>query len=441
METTQKRLSVRRILQHIQRLPPARKLVLFLLLAGWGLMFLTHVLAWRQFQSPFPGFTVEPSGVLTPFGRSDWARFQVEPPLAEPERLVSVDGAPVSGNRALTNLLRRTYAPGGEAFFTFEHPDGSARTLLLPLINWRFRDFADIFLVPYLVSLVVMGLGTWVFWTRDDATGYLFTCFSLALGLTLSLIFDLTGSGVLSYLWIAALTLTGATLFHLGLLFPGPVRWLRRRPALQYLPYAPGLLLLVAGEATHTTWPSPWAFIPVWRLIYAFVGLSGLFFLAMQVYRLRRSPSATVQQQSRIILMGATLAFSPTLFWFMSNVVGAPFAFGGLYAAFIVLFPLAAAHAILHYRLAHTDALLARGVTYWLLTLLVIAALFELTNLLAQNFGDVLSLDDPFALSLLVLALVLIFNPLLAFLQRLTDRLFLRPQAEQGAEPQSPDGS
>ena len=125
----------------------------------------------------------------------------------------------------------------------------------------------------------------------------------------------------------------------------------------------------------------------------------------------------------------------------MSNVIGAPFAFGGLYAAFIVLFPLAAAHAILRYRLAHTDALLARGVTYWLLTLLVIGALFELTNLLAQNFGDVLSLDDPFALSLLVLALVLIFNPLLAFLQRLTDRLFLRPQAEQETEPQSPDGS
>ena len=139
--------------------------------------------------------------------------------------------------------------------------------------------------------------------------------------------------------------------------------------------------------------------------------------------------------------MGATLAFSPTLFWFLSNVIGAPFAFGGLYAAFIVLFPLAAAHAILHYRLEHTDALLARGVTYWLLTLIVIAALFELTNLLAQNFGDVLSLDDPFALSLLVLALVLIFNPLLSFLQRLTDRLFLRQQTEQGAEPPSPDGS
>ncbi|MEA3396486.1 MAG: hypothetical protein U9R05_03395, partial [Chloroflexota bacterium] len=107
METTQRRLSVRRILQHIQRLPPARKLVLLLLLAGWGLMFLTHILAWRQYQNPFPGFTVEPSGVLTPFGRSDWARFQVEPPLAEPERLVSMDGVPVSGNRALANLLRR----------------------------------------------------------------------------------------------------------------------------------------------------------------------------------------------------------------------------------------------------------------------------------------------------------------------------------------------
>ncbi|HEY89683.1 MAG TPA: PAS domain-containing protein [Thermoflexia bacterium] len=413
----------------LRALSPGRRALLLLLLTSWVLMLVLYVVAWQEYHTPFPGFTVEPNGLLTPFGRSCWARYQLEEPLQILHRLVSVDGIPIPSNRALFHLLRDEYAVGEEAFFTFELPDGTERTVLFPLVPWPALDFIEIFLVPYLVGLILLGLGTWVFWSRDDTASAIFTVFSCTLTLSLSTIYDLTGSGLLPHIWIAAISLNGAIIIQLGLLFPLPLRWLHERPKIQYLPYIPALLLLIAGELTLYTWPTPWTMVTVWRLIYA-LNIAGIFFfLALQWRRMRHPPSITTRRQSRIILMGAAIAFGPGAFWFLTNLVGSPAAFSGIFSAPVLFFPLATAYAILRHRLTAVDRLLSRGVTYGSLSLVIVAAFFELTHILANALGEYLT--NPFFLSVFVMLLVLIFNPLRVLVQRLIDSFFLRTKPEE----------
>lgn len=423
------KLNLTQLAEHIRALSTGRKALLLLLLTSWALMLVLYGVAWQEYQTPFPGFTVEPNGLLTPFGRSSWARYQLEEPLQILHRLVSVDGTPIPSNRALLRLLRNEYAVGEEAFFTFTLPNGTERTVLFPLVPWPLLDFIEIFLVPYLVGLALLGLGTWVFWSRDDTASAIFTVFSCTLTLTLSTIYDLTGSGLLPHIWIAALSLNGAVIIQLGLLFPMPLRWLHAHPKIQYLPYLPALLLLTAGELTLYTWPTPWAMVTVWRLIYA-LNITGIFFfLTLQWQRMRHPSSITIRRQSRIILMGATLAFGPVAFWFLTNLVGSPAAFSGIFSAPIFFFPLATAYAILHHRLATVDRQLSKGVTYGSLSLVIVAVFFELTNLLANALGEFLT--DPFFLSVFIMLLVLIFNPLRVLVQRFIDSFFLRTKPEE----------
>lgn len=415
-----------------------RLALLLCLIAGWGVLLGAHFTAWDTLRHvPFPGFTAEPSGVLTPFGRSSWARFDFDPPLAEPERVIAVDDIPIQNNRELQRVLRTAYQIGGEAFFTFDQPDGSQRTVLLPLTAWPMADFANIFLAPFITALVILGLGTWVMLSQSDRLSVVFVLGSIAFALTLALVFDLTVSGVFPRIWITAITLSGVFFAQLGLRFPRPVRLVQERPWIVWLFYAIGGLLLIAGQLTLYHWPSSWAFIPTWRIIYLENGLGMLFFLGMMVHRLRRPTSTTARRQSRIILMGAALAFGPIIFWQLSNVFGAPRPFTGIYAPFALFFPLALAYAVLRYQLADVDAVFARGVTYGLMAILGLGLYLLLGHLLANVLARFETSADLIYIALFILLLIATFDPVRTYLQGWVDRLFLRTRVDYRAALQA----
>ena len=375
--------------------------------------------------------------MLTPFGSSSWARFKVKPPLAEPERIVTVDDIPIQNNRELQRVLRTEYEVGGEAFFTFDQPDGGKRTVLLPLTAWPMADFANIFLAPFITALVILGLGTWVMLSQSDRLSVVFVLGSIAFALTLALVFDLTVSGVFPRVWITAITLSGVFFAQLGLRFPRPVRLVQRSPWIVWLFYGIGGLLLITGQLTLYHWPSSWAFIPTWRIIYLENGLGMLFFLGMMVHRLRRPTSTTVRRQSRIILMGATLAFGPIIFWQLSNVFGAPRPFTGIYAPFALFFPLALAYAVLRYQLADVDAVFARGLTYGLMAVLGVGLYLLLGHLLTNALARFETSADLIYIALFILLLIATFDPVRTHLQRWVDRLFLRTRVDYRAALQS----
>jgi PAS domain S-box-containing protein len=245
-------------------------------------------------------------------------------------------------------------------------------------------------------------------------------------------LFELNTTHRLAVLWCAAVPFAAATAMHLALVFPQEPRFVQRAPVLRFLPYLPAAYLTFRSILSVYDISRPWGYINWWLNGYLFAAVGIFFLLGMLVYRLVKPPSPLVRQQSRIILLGATLAFLPVVPWLLVTVLGHTVSFPvQVYAPLFTLFPLSVAYAILRYRLLDADRVLSQGVAYGALTSLVIAAYFAVVNGLSQFFA--VEASNPVLLPLFVLALVLLFNPLRNWIQRLVDRVFFRETVDYHA--------
>ncbi|HUX75114.1 MAG TPA: adenylate/guanylate cyclase domain-containing protein, partial [Anaerolineae bacterium] len=269
-------------------------------------------------------------------------------------------------------------------------------------------------------------IGIWVYWVQGwGRAGQVFTGLCAAVALIVGCMFDLNTTHRLAVLCPAAVPFAVATAMHLAMIFPQEPRFVRRVPLLRLFPYLPATVLAFRSAFSVYDASHPWKYIGQFHNSYLFAAVGIFFVLGMFVYRLVRPPSPLIRQQSRIMLLGATLAFLPVVPWLLLNTLGRPVPFlTPVYAPLFTLFPLSIAYAILRHRLLDVDRLLSRGVAYGALIFLVVATYSIVVNGLSHFFA--VEASDPILLSLFVLALTLLFNPLRNWLQQLVDRLFFR---------------
>ena len=404
--------------------------IVFLVLAVVVIAFLVaHVLAWRWLRQPFPGLLLEPTLVLSPIRNRGWARLQFDPPLEQPDRLIAIDGQPVERYADVAAILGQR-AAGDKIRVSVTRPDGSLREEWITLTRFSLRDMFLVFIVPYLAGLAYLGIGIWVYWVEGwGRAGQAFVGLCAAVALVVGTILDLSTTHRLAVLFVAAVPFAAAAAMHLALVFPQVPRFVRRVPVLRLFPYLPAMVLVLRSVLSIYDVSQPWEYINRLRNSYLFAAVGIFFMLGMLVYRLVRPPSPLVRQQSRIMLLGGTLAFVPVVPWLLLNVLGRPVPFlTPVYAPLFTLFPLSIAYAILRYRLLDVDRLLSRGVAYGALIFLVVATYSILVNGLSHFFA--VEASDPIPLSLFVLALTLLFNPLRNWLQRLVDRVFFRERVD-----------
>nr|HID14259.1 PAS domain S-box protein [Anaerolineae bacterium] len=409
------------------------RVIIFCVLVVVAAAFLVaHVLAWRWASEPFLGMLLEPTLVLSSPGGRGWAQLQFDPPLGYPDRLIAIDAQPVERYADVVAILSE-HTVGDTVWVLVEHPDGELREEQITLAPFPLRDLFLLFIVPYLVGLTYLGIGVWVYWVQGwGRAGLVCTGLCAAVALILGGIFDISTTHRLAILWSAAVPFAAAAAIHLALVFPQEPRFVRRVPLLRLLPYLPAIFLTLRSALSVYDVSQPWGYINHWRNSYLFIGVGIFFLLGLLLYRLVRPPSPLVRQQSRIILLGAALAFLPLLPWLVPSILGhaVPF-FTSLYVPPFVLFPLSIAYAILRYRLLDVDRLLSRGLAYGALTFLIVVAYFAFINGLGHLFA--VKADDPVLLSLFVLTLILLFNPLRDWAQRLVDRVFFREPADYRA--------
>ncbi len=406
------------------------RVIILFTLAVTGVAFLgAHILAWRWATEPFLGMLLEPTLVLSPLQSSGWARLQLDPPLEQPDRLIAIDAQPVERYSDVSTILKQRTV-GDEVWVLVTRQDGDLREELIALTPFPFKDLFLIFIIPYLGGLTYLSIGIWVYWVQGGGrAGQAFTGLCISFALILSGIFDLSTTHRLTVLWCAAVPFAAATAMHLAMVFPWEPRFIQRVQVLRLIPYAPATLLAFRSAFSIYDVSQPWLYIDRWRDSYLFAAVGIFFLLGMLVYRLVKPPSSLVQQQSRIILLGAMLAFLPVVPWLLLNVMGQPVPFSApLYAPLFAIFPLAIAYAILRYRLMDVDQLLSQGLVYGSLTFIIVVAYVVLTNGLSHFFA--IKTSDPTLLSFFVLALALLFNPLRRGAQRWVDRLFLRELVE-----------
>jgi len=431
---------VRALQEHADLTTRLGRVIIFFVLAVVVIAFLvTYFLAWHWACEPFLGLLLEPTLVLSPLQGEGWARLQFDPPLEQPDRLIAIDAQPVERYADVAAILSE-YAVGDSVWVLVARPDGNLREEQITLAPFPMRDMFLIFIIPYLAGLAYLSIGLWVYWVQGwGRAGQVFTGLCAVVALMMGDIFDISTTHRLVVLWSATVPFAAATVMHLALVFPQEPRFVQRVPVLRLLPYLPATFLAFRSALSVYDVSRPWEYINQWRNSYLFAAVSIFFLLGLLIYRLIRPPSPLVRQQSRIILLGAALAFLPVVPWLLLNVLGQPAPFlTSVYAPLFVLFPLSIAYAILRYRLLDVDRLLSQGLVYGALTFLIVAVYFALINILSHFFA--VQAGDPALLSLFVLVLVLLFNPLRNWAQRLVDRVFFRETVDPNDQPAAGGG-
>lgn len=321
------------------------------------------------------------------------------------------------------------YQPGDEVAITARTLDGEIITRPVVLQRLSRSDLFANMIIPWIIGLVYVGSGLWVFSLRyKDASGRGFALFTASAAIAIAGIFDIHTYNRFTYLWTASLAIAGGAIFNLSWVFPQESRRFRKTTFFQWLGYFMGGCLLLWALPALFNMQRPTAYIGAWRLEYAFLGLVLLFFVGVAAYRRYTSTAPLMRQQGRIIVWGALISFLPISIWFLVTATRPEIRFSAYLLVPLIVFPLAVAYAILRYRLLNTDYAFSRLIMYALLTAIAVSGYALMVSGLSLALGGATNPTNPLLVGLMVFILAALFNPLRTYLQQLVDTLFFRGQ-------------
>lgn len=392
------------------------------------------VLGFTWIQRPFLGAFVEQKMIFNQVGDNS-PLWDTHGKIPLNSQLVAMDGIPTTSWTELNAVLAERRA-GQTVTVTVREPNGVNSDYAVALRNFPLGEITRYFLVPYVVGLVYMAVGLWVFrFRRKEAAGRAFALMCALAAIGVGGLFDMYTTHYLTWAWSLSLPNVAAALMALALVFPEMADFVRKQPALRLLPFVPGLLIsfitlyfLYAPDAAPTSHFTPW----LWS--YYYIGIGLIFFIGMVLYRWRFAKSPTARQQALWISVGALAGFGSLLSWVLLIAAGFNFAIDPLLnLAPLVFFPLAVAFAILRYRVLDMDKTVAQALVYALVGVItlvgysmIILGIVLITGQAFQQETVANVASSPLALGLLVFALVALFNPLQERLRAWVDKAFFR---------------
>jgi signal transduction histidine kinase len=384
----------------------------------------TLTTAGEWLRTPFIGGFFEHTLVLNGSDTSEegrsWALYQAGFEVGD--QLISVDGVRVENSAQLKETLN-SHTVNDTVEVVIRTTDGIEETVSIPLQEFSSADRSAYFIIPELLSLVFLIVSLWIFGLRrTEPAGQAFSIFTSSLAIVVGGLFDLYTSHQFTYIWTLALGLAGGAFIDLGLGFPQEVRVVIGRPYFRWIGYGAGLILFINAFGTLFNLKNPTAYITAWQIIYAFVGISAIFYFIMLFYRALASDSPVVKNQARTILIGSLVAFGPVVFWLLV----ARQSFNPYLLPFLIVFPLVNGYVVLRFRLLRTDYWVRQGIVYALLTVFVIATYGFFVSGIALFIP--MPSDNPYLIGGLVFLIAIFLDPLRARLQSLVDSTFFRGQ-------------
>ncbi|RME08018.1 MAG: GAF domain-containing protein [Anaerolineae bacterium] len=386
------------------------------------------VLAFQFRAAPFLGVFVEHTLMVNgiqPIRPGSWNGRAAG--LETGDLITAIDGEAVHTPAQLFAALRK-HAIGDAVSLTVERETGEVVSRAVTLQAFPWLDFINYMVIPWLIGAAYLACGLWVFSLRyNDSAGRIFSLFAASAALGIAGLLDIHTFNRLTHLWTFSLALAGATIIHLGFVFPRQSRRIKRWPAIAWVSY------LLAAGLTLWAWPTlyntaePRAYIAAWRAIYIFTGLGFLFFLGVVALRRFTASAPLLRQQARLILYGSLIAFLPISLWFLITAVRPQIRFTTLLILPLIAFPIAITYTILRYRLLDTDILFSRFILYTALSAIAIGGYALLAAGLGLIFFDALH-PPPAVMGALFFLLALLLDPLRASLRWLIDRVFFRGQ-------------
>ena len=286
----------------------------------------TLIFALRWGQSLFLGTFLYPGLTVSDAYNPDWAarRLGVE----TGDRILTVDNTPVSTSREIFLLLSQKEA-GSTVPVDFRQAGSEAgdaaavNTLTLPLTPFTWPDLLVFFWLPYTIGLVYLVLGVVVYRLRGAGEGGdVFVAFCIAVSILAGGIFDQNTLHFLTVIWAIALPFTGATLLHLGFVFPKQTRLTRRYFWFRYVPYGVAVMFTLANLYSFYFLSGYELYLTVRLWDFGLIGISIILFLFLQLKTRMSTLSPLVRQQTSIVFGGSLVAFAPATVWTLANLLG-----------------------------------------------------------------------------------------------------------------------
>jgi hypothetical protein len=382
------------------------------------------VLALSYSNIPFPGFLVEQTLVVTNTPVANGVEYPKG--IEHPKRVVRIGGVAVATSAEYQSVLRARQV-GDQIPVLTRLPDGTSGLFpTIELVDFPRSALLGLFWLPYLIGLVYLIIGLWVYLAQGKGRpGRALAFFCVCTAVVCMLIFDLSSTHLFSALWTFAIAAIGGTIISLGMRFPEEWKPATRQGWLLGLPYLVSIAIGLWGLSVLYSTTRPWAYIDTWQAAYRYDALGVVVFLAIMFYRAFTSQSDLARRQARVVLVGSLIAFIPVTIWFAAPLFGATLPFqGALLLPGLLIFPLSVAVALLKYRLSEADILVGRTVVYGAVTA-ILAGVFAAANLFSQKaFVAVTGEESNAALVITTLIVASAFTPLRKRMEQFVEARF-----------------
>lgn len=261
---------------------------------------------------------------------------------------------------------------------------------------------------PYLIVTLISGLFFWsvaafVFAPRVDQP-------AVSLFFWLSLLY---GTGVLvggvygqsrplalallrPLMQLTSLAFLPATFLHLGLAFPVPTAFLKRKPWFPRIPYAVAVAVVLWQAGVFIRYfldpgPGNWALLaPPQMVADGLLILQVIAGFTILLIRAGKMDDAHQRQQLRWLLLGFVIGSAPYVFLrTLPNLFGAPALFPAYFDRILELaVPTAFVFAVVRYRFLNIDIILRRGLIYGMLGAGLAAVTVLPVLLLGPGWGE-----------------------------------------------------
>ena len=392
------------------------------------MLVLTPFWALRWYRLPFVGALFETNSIVSSINSKGWPG--TEQGMQYLDQLVAVNGQTLSSVRHYERLLAENgYKP---VELSLLRPDGEIYSVTLTPVNFPFSDFLSLFLIPYLMGVAFLGIGIWAYSLRNDRwESRALLLFVSGAAVMTSTLFEISTTRYTNALWGVAILVSAGGLMYLALVFPQPTRWVRTNPRLRLLPWAPMLVMAPMMIIVTLKPPSPFSYTYWWQFGYLLIVVGFLLLVGMLTWRIFKSSSNIIRQQSRIIIFGTILALLPIMLYLAALGLGnpPPFRAWAFFPPMIVM-PLSITYAILRYRLLDVDRILSRLVAYILTTAVALGVFYGVIGLFTMLLQSAMHATDPLVIAIYLLLLAAGLMPVRNSIQRAIDRFFYRSPAD-----------
>ncbi len=385
----------------------------------------------RWLKTPFIGAFYEHTMVFNGAGPTEpseaWTLFKQ---VNLGDQLLAVNHQPVRSTADVQKILSGFF-PGETIPLTIRNESLQERTLDVTLHAFPTNDQLVFFIIPSVLSGFFLAISLWIFGLRrSESAGRAFSLFASSLAIITGGIFDLYTTHYLTHIWTLGAAVTGGALIALALSFPQEPRVVIGRPYLRWIGLVIAILLAANAFRTLFDFEHPTAYIVAWLYIYAFVGMASIIYILANLYYGFFAPSPVVKTQAYSILISTLIGFGPISIWIILKLIIEKLNFSPYLFIPILVFPLTTGYTILRFRFLRTDDILRRGISYILLTTLVIGGYALLVSGASLIFSTATTLpfNNPIWVIVFALVVAIMLEPVRAKLQGFVDTAFFRGQ-------------